>query len=78
MCIISQYCLLLKLSGTVKNSSRQFLNFYKLVSSLKFVEEANIVFAKHAQVFHHIFQVGDTLDTQTECVAAIHAAVDAA
>lgn len=46
--------------------------------ALELVEEAHIVLAEHAQVFHHIFQVGNALDAQTEGVAAVHCAVDAA
>ena len=46
--------------------------------SLKLVEEAHIVLREHAQVFHHIFQVGDALDAKSKGITAVHLAVDAA
>ena len=46
--------------------------------TLELVEEANIVLAEHAQVLHHVFQVGDALNAQSEGIAAINLAVDAA
>ena len=46
--------------------------------ALELVKEADIVLAEHAQVLHHVFQVGDALYTQSEGITAIDLAVDAA
>ena len=45
--------------------------------ALELVKEANVVLAEHAQVFHHVLQVGDAFNAKTEGVAAVHLAVDA-
>ena len=47
------------------------------MSALELVEEAHIILAEHAQVLHHVLQVGDALHAQAEGVAAIDCAVDA-
>ena len=49
-----------------------------LVCGFEFLEEAGVVFREHTEVADTILQVGDTLDTHTEGVAAIDGAVDAA
>ena len=49
-----------------------------LVGALELVQEADVVLAEHAQVLHHILQVGDALHAKAESVAAIDGAVDAA
>ena len=49
-----------------------------LIGRLEFLQEARIVFREHAQVAHTILQVGDTLNTHTEGIAAVNARVDAA
>ena len=48
------------------------------VGCLKFLKETQIVLGEHSQVFHLVFQVGDTLDTHTECVAGIYLRIYAA
>ena len=42
------------------------------------VQEAHVVLAEHAQVLDHVLEVGDALDAQTEGVARVDRAVDAA
>ena len=46
--------------------------------ALELVKETNIVLAEHAQILHHILQVGDALNAKTEGITAINGAVDAA
>ncbi len=40
--------------------------------TFKFCEEAHVILAEHPEVFHTIFEISDSLDTHTECIAAIH------
>ena len=49
-----------------------------LVGSHELVEEAHVVLWEHTQVGYTILQVGDALDAETESVAGVHLAVDAA
>ena len=46
--------------------------------ALELVKEAYIVLAEHAQVLHHVFQVGDALHAKAESIATVHRAIDAA
>ena len=46
--------------------------------TLELIEKAYVVFTEHAQVLDHVLQVGDALYTQTEGIAAIDLAVNAA
>ena len=46
--------------------------------AFELVKEADIVLAEHAQVLHHILEVGDTLYAKAEGIAAIDGAVDTA
>lgn len=49
----------------------------RLVGSFEFLEEACVVFGEHAEVFHLIFQVGDSLHAHSEGISAVFLAVDA-
>ena len=49
-----------------------------LVCALKEFEETDVVLAEEAKVLDLILEVGDALDTHTECVARVYLAVDAA
>ena len=46
--------------------------------TLKLVKESNVVLTEHAQVLHHVLQVGDALHAKAEGITAIDLAVDAA
>ena len=46
--------------------------------ALELVKEADIVLTEHAQVLHHVLQVGDALHAQAEGIAAVDGAVDTA
>ena len=48
-----------------------------LVCALEQLQETHIVLAEEAKVLHLVLEVGDALDTHTECVARIYLAVDA-
>ena len=49
-----------------------------LVGALKQLEETDIVLAEETKVLDLIFEVGNSLNTHTECVTRIDLAVDAA
>ena len=48
-----------------------------LFSRLKLLQETNIVFREETQVFYLILEVGDALNTHTQCISAVYFAVDA-
>ena len=48
------------------------------MGSLKLLEEAYVILGEETQVAYSIFEVGDTLDTHSECIAAVLLAVDTA
>ena len=49
-----------------------------LVGSLELLEEAYVILGEETQVAYSIFEVGDTLYTHSECIAAVLLAVDTA
>lgn len=49
-----------------------------LVGSLELLEEAYVILGEETQVTYSVLEVGDTLDTHAECIAAVLLAVDTA
>ena len=58
--------------------SSRLITVLGLVSVLKFTQESHVVLAEHAQVFHHIFEVGNAFNAHAKCVACVNLAVNAA
>ena len=48
------------------------------MGSLELLEEAYVILGEETQVAYSIFEVGDTLYTHSECIAAVLLAVDTA
>lgn len=58
--------------------SEEYLSMpYFSVGRLEFLEEAEIIFREHTQVFNLVFQIRDTLYTHTECITRVDLAVNA-